>query len=422
MTIAYWGQSMKKLLIVVLFFLVCSTLFAKREMEISFWHSLGFHVKEIIEEMADEYNSEHRGIKVNPVFQGLYEDMQVKMVAAAVTRQLPDVAQVQFEYLDSYVDNNLIDPIDDEIPPEARSDILDIMWQLVTRNGNIYGVPFCVSTTVMFYNEDAFIKAGLNPDHAPDTWEEMIRMGKKLTKDTDGDGVYDQYAMMFWTNGFYGIAPFLWDNGGSLFSKDGKSVELTSPQMIATINMLRDLIFKYKIMPQTWTDWEGGQAFLTGKLAFGFFTSAAISYGEQNLPWKLKIAPMPKVNGHRYTMLAGSGLVNFTKNRKKRRAVNDFIFWLVNKENTLRIHESVGYIPVRKSALDSLSLKAFLKDNPNFKVPIDSLAFAKPLPTHPEYFKINKKITDMLEQITLNKADPLETLKKTEQEINREIQ
>jgi len=418
----FGGLSMKKLLIFVLFFLVCSTLFAKKEMEISFWHSLGFHVKEIIDEMADEYNREHRGVKINPVFQGLYEDMHVKMVAAAVTRQLPDVAQVQFEYLDSYVNNNLLDPIDDEIPPEEKSDILDVMWQLVSRNGRIYCVPFCVSTTVMFYNEDAFVKAGLNPDHAPDTWEEMIEMGKKLTQDTDGDGMYDRYAMMFWTNGFYGIAPFLWDNGGNLLSPDGKSVVLTSPEMIRTINMLRDLVFKYKVMPQKWTDWEGGQAFLTGKLAFGFFTSAAISYGEQNLPWKLRIAPMPEVNGNRYTMLAGSGLLNFTKNRRKRKVVNDFIFWLINKENTIRIHESVGYIPVRKSALNSLSLKAFLKDNPNFKVPIDSLAFARPLPTHPEYFKINKKITDMLEQITLNRADTLETLKKAEQEINREIQ
>ncbi len=412
---------MKKLLFIMLFFMVCSTLSAKKDMEISFWHSLGFQVKEIINEMADEYNREHRGIKINPVFQGLYQDMQVKMVAAAVTRQLPDIAQVQFEYLDSYVDNNLLSPIDDEIPPEGKSDILDIMWHLVTRNGKIYGVPFCVSATVMFYNEDAFIKAGLDPDQAPDTWEEMIEMGKKLTKDTDGDGVNDQYAMMFWTNGFYGIAPFLWDNGGELFSRDGKSVVLTSPEMIRTVNMLRDLVFKYKIMPRTWTDWEGGQAFLTGKLAFGFFTSAAISYGEQNLPWKLRIAPMPKVNGKQYTMLAGSGLMNFTTNRKKRKVVNDFIFWLVNEENTLRIHESVGYIPVRKSALDSLSLKAFLKDNPNFKVPIDSLSFARPLPAHPEFFKINTKIADMLERIILNNADPIEALKKAEQEINEEL-
>lgn len=412
---------MKKLIFIVLFFLVCSTLFARKDLEISFWHSLGFHVKEIIDEMANEYNREHKGVKINPVFQGLYEEMHVKMVAAAVTRQLPEVAQVQFEYLDSYVDNNLLSPIDDEIPPNDKNDIPDVLWRLVSRNGRIYGVPFCVSTTVMFYNEDAFVKAGLDPDHAPDTWEEMIEIGKKLTQDTDGDGVNDRYAMMFWTNGFYGIAPFLWDNGGQLLSQDGKYVVLTSPEMVKTINMLRDLVFKYKIMPQTWTDWEGGQAFLTGKLAFGFFTSAAISYGEQNLPWKLRIAPMPEVNGNRYTMLAGSGLLNFTKNRKKRRAVNDFIFWLVNKENTLRIHESVGYIPVRNSALNSLSLKAFLKDNPNFKVPIDSLAFAKPLPTHKDFFKISTKIGDMLEEITLNEADPLDALRKTEREINEEI-
>jgi len=409
---------MKKILLVILFLFVCSTLFAKKNIEISFWHSLGFHVKEIIEELTVEYNQTHRGVKVNAVFQGLFADMQVKMVTAAVTRQLPDVAQVQFEYLDSWVDNGLIDPIDDSIPESDRKDIPEQMWQLITRNGKIYGVPFCVSTTVFFYNADAFRKAGLDPERPPSTWDEMIRLGETLTQDTDGDGEIDKYAMMFWMDGFYGIAPFLWARGGKLFSDDGKRVIMTSKEMIDTIGMIHDLVFKYRIMPQKWTDWEGGQAFLTGNLAMGAFTSAAITYGEQNLPWTLRVAPMPAINGMRCTMLGGSGLLNFSLNKKKRKIVNDFIFWLVNKENTIRLHEGVGYIPVRKSALSSLSLKAFLRKNPNFKVPIDSLEFARPLPVHREYYKINEKIKEMLERIILSEADPLTELKRTEKEIN----
>ncbi len=130
---------------------------------------------------------------------------------------------------------------------------------------------------------------------------------------------------------------------------------------------------------------------------------------------------MPSVNGKRYTPLAGSGLINFTKKGKKRRAAQDFIFWLVNKENTIRIHESIGYIPVRHSALNSLALKAFLKENPNYKVVIDGLDYARPLPTHKEYYKINVMLRDMLERIFLQEADPVDELSKTEIEINRII-
>ena len=409
---------MRKILLILIFFLAATTIYAKK-IEISFWHSLGFHIKELIEEMADEYNKAHSNVRIKPVFQGLFEDMQVKMLTAAVTHQLPDVAQVQIEYMDVYIENGLIEPIDKIIPHEQKEDILEKLWELTTRKGQIYGVPFCISITVFFYNADAFAKAGIDPDKPPLTWENMIRMGKKLTQDTDGDGEFDKYAMTFWTDGFYGILPFFWANDGEkLFSDDGKRIILTSKEMSRTITMLRDLVFIHKIMPQNWTDWEGGQAFLTGNLAMGPFTCAGISYGEQNLPWTLRISPMPSVNGKRYTVIGGSALINFSRSRKKRKIINDFMFWCVNKENTIRIHEKIGYIPVRKSALNSLELKAFQKKNPNYLVPVEGIEYGRPLPKHHEYLKMNKLVRDMLQRVILDEADVDTELARTEKEIN----
>ncbi|MFW6180903.1 MAG: ABC transporter substrate-binding protein, partial [Spirochaetota bacterium] len=399
-------------LLAVVFALAAGELFARRDTKIVFWHAMGFHVKEIIEDMAAEYSSEHPGVTIDPVFQGLPDEMQVKMVAAAISRQLPDMAQVQFEYLSSFTENGVIDPIDDELPEEDRRDIPRKLWDLATRDGRIYAVPFSVSTTVLFYNEDAFRRAGLDPEDPPSTWEDLIRYGRKLTADTDGDGRIDQYAAMFWLNGIYGIAPFLWAHGGELF-ENGR-VNLTSDAMINTIQMLRDLVFEHEIMPRTWTDWEGGQAFLTGKLAMGAFTSAAITYGMRNLPWRLRVAPMPEINGRRYTVIGGSGLVNFARNRRTRREVNDFILWLTGRENTTRLHEGVGYVPVRQSALQSLSLRAFHRENPNFRVPIDSLEFGRTVTYHPEFYRINEELRKMLERIILDQSDPLTELRRTE--------
>jgi ABC-type glycerol-3-phosphate transport system substrate-binding protein len=406
--------------LIVVFMLAAGELFGRRDTKIVFWHAMGFHVKEIVEDMAAEYSRERPGVVVDPVFQGLPDEMQVKMVAAAISRQLPDMAQVQFEYLSAFTENGVIDPIDEELPEEDLRDIPQKLWDLATRDGRIFAVPFSVSTTVLFYNEDAFRSAGLDPDDPPLTWEELIRYGKKLTADTDGDGKIDRYAAMFWLNGIYGIAPFLWANGGELF-ENGR-VNLTSDAMISTIQMLRDLVFEHEIMPRTWTDWEGGQAFLTGKLAMGAFTSAAVTYGMQNLPWKLRVAPMPEVNGRRYTVIGGSGLVNFARNRRMRREVSDFILWLTSRENTIRLHESVGYVPVRESALQSLSLRAFLRENPNFRVPIESLEFGKTVTYHPEFYRINEELRKMLERIILDQADPLTELRRTERTINSFLQ
>ncbi len=412
---------MKKILIALLFVLVSTSVFAKK-IDIVFWHSLGFHIKDVVDDMVEEYNETHSGVEVDAVFQGLYEELQVKMMTSAVTRQLPEVSQVQFEYLETYIENGLVEPIDRYLDELIKEDVPQLLWDLVTRDNKIYGVPFCVSATMFYYNKDAFESVGLDPEKPPSNWNELIEMGKKLTVDKDGDGDIDSYAMMFWTDGFYGLAPVLWAYGGEFFNEDNTRINLTSDEMVQTVTMLRDLVYTHHIMPRNWTDWEGAQAFLTGNLAMGFFSSAGISYGEQNLPWELGIAPMPEINGSRQTALGGSGLLNFATKSKKKRAAHEFIEWMVSKENTIRIHEAIGYIPVRKTALGSLALKAFHRDNPNYRVSMEALSYARPLPQHSEYYKINAKLREMLERVFLQGAEPLGELRKTEREINAMLQ
>jgi sn-glycerol 3-phosphate transport system substrate-binding protein len=410
---------MKRILIALLFLFITTTLFAKKQ-TITFWHILGYHAKPVLDGMVDEYNRTNPGVQVKPDFQGFFEDAQVKMLTAAVSKSLPDLAQVPFEFLQVYVQNGLIEPMNEEIPDELKRDVQDKMWQLVSRDGDLYGVPFCVFTDVFYYNGDAFEKAGLDPESPPDTWDEMIEIGKRLTSDTDGDGILDNYALTFYTKGMYGLAPVLWANGGSFFTGDGR-IDLTSPEMKKTMAMVHDLFFRHQIMSRTWTDWENAQAFLTGHLAMGWFISAGIPYGEQNLPWTLRIAHMPRINGNRHALLSGTALVNFARKKKQRRAVNDFMSWLVGRENDIQFYEKIGFVPLRKSSLNSLQLKAFAKANPNYRIPLEALEYAQPLPNHPEFFKINQEISDMLERIILNNGNPDEELKKTELLINQTL-
>lgn len=411
-------RTLKTIVIALLLFFTASSLLAKKQ-SVGFWHILGYHAKPVLDEMIDEYNQTHPEVEAKPDYQGFFEDAQVKMLTAALSRNLPDVAQVPFEFLQVYVDNGFINPMNDEFPEELKGDVQDNLWKLVERDGNLYGLPFCVFTDVFYYNENAFRKAGLDPDSPPETWDEMVEMGKKLTRDTDGDGTLDSYAMTFYTDGMYGIAPILWANGGRFFTENGKKINLTSPEMQKTIMMVHDLFFKYRLISRTWTGWESAQAFLTGKLAMGWFISAGIPYGEQNLPWPLRIARMPRFNGERYALLSGTVLVNFATKKKQRRAANDLMFWLIRKENDIRFYEKVGFVPVRTSSRNSLEVKAFTRANPNYRIMLEAIEYARPLPHHPEFLKINQEISDMLERIILNEADPLKELQHTEQVINQ---
>ncbi len=78
-----------------------------------------------------------------------------------------------------------------------------------------------------------------------------------------------------------------------------------------------------------------------------------------------------------------------------------------------------GYIPVRNSALKSIECMVFDSENPNYKVPIESIEYALALPHHIAMYKIDRMIRDMLQKIFMGEADIITELKKTEDEINK---
>ena len=47
-------------------------------------------------------------------------------------------------------------------------------------DGRMMAMPFNSSTAIMFYNKDAFKKAGLDPTKPPQTWPELIEAARKI--------------------------------------------------------------------------------------------------------------------------------------------------------------------------------------------------------------------------------------------------
>jgi len=58
----------------------------------------------------------------------------------------------------------------------------------------VYAVPWAARPKLLLYNKAAFREAGLPDDAPPDTWEELIQVSEKLTRDIDGDGRPDSYG------------------------------------------------------------------------------------------------------------------------------------------------------------------------------------------------------------------------------------
>jgi sn-glycerol 3-phosphate transport system substrate-binding protein len=98
------------------------------------------------------------------------------------------------------------------------------------------------------------------------------------------------------------------------------------------------------------------------------------------------------------------------------------MLWLTEKENDIRLFERIGFVPVRRSSVNSLEVRAFVRENPRYRVPLEAIEYARPLPNHPEFLKINQEIARMLQRIILQKAGIEEELRRTEEKINGMIE
>ncbi len=389
----------------------------RRSVELTFWHSMSIYQGDTLEQLVEEYNNNNEDIQVRLIFQGLYDDMKIKLINAVKTGDLPDVSQVAIEYLDVFIDDNRIEPITDYISEDNKNDILSQFWNGVTRQREIYAFPFNHSVQVLYYNKDAFEKAGLDPDKPPKTWEDVIKYGKKLTKDFDGDGTIDQWGILVSLEGVFGFTPLIRQVGGEFLNDDRSKALFNSEEGVRVMELVQKMAYEYKIMPSNWTLFEGTSAFLQGKIAMGPITCAGIKFAEDNLPWELGIAPLPYIE-NKSVLLGGAGLVIFSKSSHRRKAAMNFISWLTNKENSIRWHEKTGYLPIRKSAMESFELQSFHRLNPNYKVPVEQLSYSRPPDFTPYLPQIDQIVRYAIEDIMINRKDPQKTLNIAAEKVN----
>lgn len=101
----------------------------------------------------------------------------------------PDVFYVNFRQYYNYIDQGFCRPLDDlaERDPSALVRLnKDIEKVLRSYDGKLYAAPFYQVAMALYYRKDHFVEAGLNPDHPPQTWDEMIAYGRQIVESKPG--------------------------------------------------------------------------------------------------------------------------------------------------------------------------------------------------------------------------------------------
>src|SRR4029079_19150407 len=104
-----------------------------------------------------------------------YEDILRKWVQGLGTGDLPDVGQLEDTATQQMIDTRSIVPVSACIKADHydTSDILDRVIERYTVDGTVYPMPFNVSVPLLFFDQNAFTAAGLDPAKPPTTLDEM---------------------------------------------------------------------------------------------------------------------------------------------------------------------------------------------------------------------------------------------------------
>ncbi|HEX3139848.1 MAG TPA: extracellular solute-binding protein, partial [Rhizobacter sp.] len=159
---------------------------AHAQVEIQWWHSMGGQLGEWVNDLAKGFNASQKDYKVVPTFKGSYPESMTAAIAAFRAGNAPDILQV-FEVgtATMMASGGAIVPVgqvmkESGLKFDPSAYVPAVAGYYTAPNGQMLSMPFNSSTTVFYYNKDAFKAAGLDPNKPPATWPEVALAAAKL--------------------------------------------------------------------------------------------------------------------------------------------------------------------------------------------------------------------------------------------------
>lgn len=325
-----------------------------------------------VEEIIKLFNEKNPNIKVKTELTPYGQYFQ-KLETAATGGALPDVMWMNGAHVEKYAEGKVILPLNDLAKKDDYSldNYPESLIDLYTVDEKVYGIPKDFDTTGLWYNKKIFDEAGVPyPDETWD-WNMLKDAAKKLTNKEKG--IWGYAALMGNQGGYY---DFIWQNGGFIISKDGKSVGFDQPEAIEALEYNISFI-KDGLSPTQaqMTETAASELFASGKVAMMFDGPWMVPEYKQNPDLDVAVVPKGKERA-----VAIHGLSNvIAANTKHKDASWEFVKFLGSKEAAEVFAKTGTVIPAYNGTQDAwvqavptLNLQAFI-DGVEYSVPLPSV-------------------------------------------------
>jgi len=361
-----------------------ATASAQAVTEVQFWHGMTGANNDRIIDFAKRFNESQSEYKVNAVFKGSYPEAMAAAIAAYRAGSAPAILQV-FEVGTATMMSarGAIKPVHQVMADagekfDPKIYIPAVAGYYTNTKGQMLSFPFNSSTTVFFYNKDAFEKAGLDPNRAPATWPEVMAAAAKI-KAAGASPCGFTTAWQSWVQlesfSAWHNMPFATRENG--FAGNDPKLVFNGPLQVKHINNLQEWAKKgYFTYAGRKTEPEA--KFFSGECAMLTTSSAAYGTIKANAKFRFAVAPLPyyaDVTGApQNTIIGGASLwVMGGKSQAEYKAVAKFFKFLSDPERQAVWHQTTGYLPITLEAYELTRKSGFYDKNPGTDVSVKQM-------------------------------------------------
>lgn len=350
---------------------------------ISFWHSMDGKLGDTLQKIVDDFNKANPQYHINAVYKGSYSDSMNASIAAYRAKQAPDIAQI-FEVGTATMmySGGAIKPVQEmseEVgnPINPKEFVGAVAGYYSSNQGKLISMPFNSSTPVLYYNKDAFAKAGLDPNKPPKTYAELKEDTKKLRASGMQCGYttsWPTWVLMETASAWHNV-PYATENNG--FGGLGTRLELDNPLMkrlftdLATMSKDKEFVYNGRADSATAAFVSGQCGIFTGSSATRaqLVANAKFQFGMGQLPYYEDVKGAPQ-----NSIIGGASLWVFNgKSKPVYQGITQFFHYLMKPEVAAAWHQQTGYVPVVKSAYALTEQQGFYKKNPGVDIAIKQL-------------------------------------------------
>ncbi len=384
--------------------------------EIDWWHAMGGELGQKLEKIANDFNAMQDEYKVVPTYKGDYTETMTAAIAAFRAGEQPEIVQVFEVGTGSMMAaKGAIKPVykvmeDAGEPFDPKAFLPAVVGYYTDTDGNMLSMPFNSSTPILYYNKDAFEKAGLDPNQPPRTWGELEADARKIQEagaapcgfttgwqswvQLENFSALHNVPFASNENGFAGLDTELEFNG-----------DLQKRHIADMAKWQKSKIFDYGGRRS-----DSAPKFYSGECAMYMNSSASragvvanakdFDVGFGMLPYydDVKGAPQNSIIGGATLWVLGG------HSDEEYKGVAKFFSYLSSPEVQAWWHQETGYLPITEAAYELSKKQGYYDENPGADVGIEQMTLNEPTKNSKglrlgNFVQIRDVINEELEQV-----------------------